>query len=297
MVASRATFAFAAFAPNTFYSVDVIQKWQETAPRGCWRRCAVTLAAEHRGSDADPGVTRRVSYNVHMKLTVFTSARWAVGVATLLALASMIRYPGGTARDPLSTGYSLSHNFLSDLGMTVAYDGQPNTLGALLFALSLSILVFALGACLAGFVPLYSEPPGARQLARAAGVVGILVCAAFIGVAATPENRLMGLHVRLTLLAFRIFPIVTALLAIASLYSNAVAVRVAVAWAGLTAVLVGYVVVLGWGPSLNTPDGLPVQVAAQKIVAIAATSIFVYLSIEADRVLPRGISVSQAKSR
>jgi hypothetical membrane protein len=220
-----------------------------------------------------------------MRLTTFTVARWAVAIALALATGSMVLYPGGTLLDRSSVGYSASHNFLSDLGMTVAYAGQTNSRGALLFVLALVIVVLGLGGCLVGFIRLYSDAPRARRLARAAGVVGILVCAAFVGVAVTPENRVMALHVRFTLFAFRVFPLLSALLALASLYSNGVPRRVAVAWAALTAILAAYVVVLGWGPSPRTADGLVFQVAAQKIVTVAAVSFFVYLSIEADRVL------------
>jgi hypothetical protein len=215
--------------------------------------------------------------------TVFTLARWAVGSATLLAVAAMSRYPGGTLLDHSTRHYSFFNNFLSDLGMTVAYSGQRNRLGAILFTLSLSIVVTGLGACLIGLVGLYSEAPRSRRFARVAVGVGLLVCGAFIGVALTPEDRMMGVHVKLTLLAFRAFPVASLLLVFASLSSNAFPRRMAIAWAFLTMMLIAYVAVLSWGPALSTPGGLRFQVAAQKIVSIGAVGIFVYLSIEADR--------------
>jgi hypothetical membrane protein len=218
-----------------------------------------------------------------MPRTVFSRARWATRLAALLAIASMTRYPGGTPLDPSSKGYSITHNFLSDLGMTVAYDGQPNAAGALLFVLSLCIIVVVLGGCLVGLIRLYSASPASRRLARAAGVAGLFVCAAFTGVAFTPENRVMGLHIQFTLLAFRIFPVVPLLFALASFHSKTLPRRVAAAWAGLSVVLAGYVIMLGWGPSLQSPEGLVTQVAAQKIVTVVAVAIIVYQSVEADR--------------
>src|SRR6185503_7261257 len=122
-----------------------------------------------------------------------------------------------------------------DLGMTVAYNQHPNKLGAALFVLSLTILVAGLGGCLAGLVRLYSKSARARRLARAAAAVGLLVCAAFVGVAVTPENRVMGLHVELTLMAFRIFPILSLLFLLATVYSGTFPRRVTVVWAALTA--------------------------------------------------------------
>ena len=217
--------------------------------------------------------------------TIFTLARWAVGVATLLAVAAMSRYPGGTLLDHSTGSYSFFNNFLSDLGMTVAYSGQRNRVGAILFILSLSVVVTGLGACLIGLVGLYSEAPRPRRFARAAAGVGLLVCGAFIGVALTPEDRMMGVHVSLTLLAFRAFPVASLLLVFASLASSTFPRRMAIAWALLTVMLVAYVAGLSWGPALSTSAGLTFQVAAQKIVVIVAVSTFVYLSIEADRVV------------
>jgi hypothetical protein len=220
-----------------------------------------------------------------MPTTVFARGRWIVGVAVVLAIVSMIRYPGGTTLDPSPHGYSVWQNFLSDLGMTVAYDHRPNRLGAALFGVSLVLLVLALGGCLFGLVRLYSASHRARRFARAAAAVGLLVCAAFVGVAVTPENRVMGLHLSATLLAFRTFPVLSFLFLLATISSGVFPRRVAVAWGALTVVLAVYVVVLGWGPSLTTVSGLTFQVAAQKIVAVVAVVTFVYVSVEADRVI------------
>jgi hypothetical protein len=218
-------------------------------------------------------------------MTVFTRARWAVIIAVVLTLGSMIRYPGGTSLDAAAQGYSPSRNFLSDLGMTVAYNQQPNKLGAGLFVLSLITLVVGLGGCLAGLVRLYSTSARARRLARGAAAVGFLVCAAFVGVAVTPENRVMGMHVEATLFAFRTFPVLSLLFLLASVFSETFPRRVAISWGALTIVLTVYVGVLGWGPSLATLSGLAFQVTAQKIVASAALVVFLIVTAEADRVL------------
>jgi hypothetical membrane protein len=70
---------------------------------------------------------------IQMSSNLSRRARWTVGFASVLAIGAMTRYPGGTVLDRTSPGYSLSRNFLSDLGMTVAYDRLPNRLGAGLF--------------------------------------------------------------------------------------------------------------------------------------------------------------------
>ena len=213
----------------------------------------------------------------------FTHGRWAAGIAGILAAIAMLRYPGGTFRDHSTRGYSLSHNFLSDLGATVAHNGQPNAAGTALFIASLTILVFGMGGCLVGLIRLYSRNAATRRLALAAGTVAVVVCASFIGVAVTPEDRMLALHIQLTKLAFRAFPLVTLLMAIASRIDQDIPTRVTVGWAVLTVILAGYVVILDWGPSTRTPSGLVVQVVAQKVVTVSAVLLIVFQTFAAER--------------
>ena len=217
-----------------------------------------------------------------MSLTVYQRARWSVGIGFASALAAMVRYPGGTLFDATTHRYSLSQNFLSDLGMTVAHNGEANRIGAILFVIALLVLVVGLGGSLVGFVRLHSATPQSRPFARLAGVVGLVVCIFFAGVALTPENRLLGLHIFFTRSAWRLFVLVPLLLFVASLRGD-VASGVRSAWLFLTVMLAGYVWVLDFGPRVSAPGGLVTQVTAQKIIAITAILSFVYLSIVAER--------------
>ncbi|HSQ32019.1 MAG TPA: hypothetical protein VLN49_19315 [Gemmatimonadaceae bacterium] len=217
-------------------------------------------------------------------MTIFTLGRRAATLAGGLAAVAIWTYPGGTFRDHATQGYSLTHNFLSDLGMTVAHDGRVNTLGAILFVVSLTTLVVGLGGALVGLIRLYSNE-AARRLARGAGVVAVLVCASFIGVAVTPEDRMLSLHILLTRVAFRAFPLVGVLMTLATYYEPRLPRRVGVAWAVLTVILAAYVGILDWGPRVSAPGGLVTQVVAQKIVALSAALIIVYQCLEADRAL------------
>jgi hypothetical membrane protein len=203
-----------------------------------------------------------------MQSSVFTWARWSVAVSTVLALVAMLLYPGGTAIDGTTRGYSPSRNFLSDLGMTVAYDGRPNRIGATLFTLSVLMLVVGLGAALLVFVKRYAAEPEARRFAYAAGAVGVAASAAFVGVAFTPENRVMDLHVRFTLLAFQLLPVAALFLTLAARRSRAAPMSAVAVWAAMTVALAAYAALLQWGPSLGTPGGLVTFVVAQKAITI-----------------------------
>src|SRR5262249_41845852 len=187
--------------------------------------------------------------------------------AVVLAAVAIGRYPGGTYRDHSASGYSPFQNFLSDLGMTVAYNGERNRLGAACFIASLVLLVGGLGGCVVGFYRQYSSERKSRGLARAAGVVAVLVCLAFVGVAATPENLVFGLHVQLTFFAFRAFLVSAILLTIASKVYSKSPPRVWIAWTVLTIALAIYVWIQNFGPHVRDPGGLEVQVIAQKVIA------------------------------
>jgi hypothetical membrane protein len=214
---------------------------------------------------------------------VFVRARWAAFVATLLAIVAAFQYPGGTFNDHSTRGYSFTRNFLSDLGATVAHNGAPNRLGAVLFVVALLLLVIGVGGSLVGFVRLHSATPESRTFARLAGAIGLLVCLCFAGVAVTPENRLLGPHIFLTKAAFRLFPLVPLFLFIASLRVRDIPRGARAAWFFLTVMLAGYVAVLDFGPRASTPVGLLTQVTAQKIITITVVATFVYLSVTAER--------------
>ena len=207
-------------------------------------------------------------------------------MAIAFALASIALYPGGTLRDASVPGYSPFQNFLSDLGMTVAYNGAANRPGSASFILSLVLLVIGLGGCVIGFFRQYSADPRSRPWARAAAFVALLVCLAFVGVAATPENLVLGLHIQLTFFAFRAFLASAVLFTVASARCSSAPPRVSVGWSVLTVALGIYVWLQTWGPHVRDPGGLEVQVVAQKLISIVAISILLYQSVQAERARP-----------
>ena len=201
---------------------------------------------------------------------------WSVGLACCLASAAMFRYPGGTVLDPTTHRYSLSRNFFSDLGMTVAYNREPNRLGAAFFVLSVFLLVVGLGHAVLSIARQLAAHPAARRWARSAAVALLLAGVSFAGVAVTPENRAMDMHVAFTFWGWRIVPVVAGLLAVASFHSPGLPRRVAIMWLVVTILLAAYAALLDWGPSVATVDGLVVQVIAQKaaVVIVLAAVLF-----------------------
>jgi hypothetical protein len=56
---------------------------------------------------------------------VFSLVLAGCALFVVLTVAAMLAYPGGTATDPTTSGYSFFANVLSELGMTRTYAGQP----------------------------------------------------------------------------------------------------------------------------------------------------------------------------
>jgi hypothetical protein len=215
----------------------------------------------------------------------FARGRWSVGVASALVLGGMAAYPGGTYLDGTSSGYSITRNFFSDLGMTTAWNGETNRVGAILFIAALLLLIIGLGGVVARLVHLMMPLPRSRTPARLAAIVALAVCVCFAGVAATPENSAMNLHVWFTFTAFRLFPLAAILMAIAVARSGLFSRRAVVTWAVLAVELLIYQGIMTWGPRVNTDRGLLVQVIAQKAIAVGACLALFLLTFDGDRTL------------
>jgi hypothetical protein len=167
--------------------------------------------------------------------------------------------------------------------MTVAYSHESNRLGAALFVSSLLVLVIGLGSVVAAIARLLAMDPQSRRWARLAGAALLLVCAAFAGVAVTPENRLMLLHVGLTKLAWWSVPAAALSFGVASRRNALLRQRAALPWFGMAVLLGAYAVVLNFGPSVAQPFGLVVQVLAQKAATVVLILALLMAAVEIDQ--------------
>jgi hypothetical protein len=209
--------------------------------------------------------------------------RLAAFCGAALTGIAMYFYPGGTFRNPSANGYSLFQNSLSDLGSTIAWNGQPNYFGALFFVSGFGVLALAGVVCFVALVRVYSSCRITRWLARAACAAGILSCAGLIAAAVAPEDRNAALHGQFTWLACGSFLAATLLFAMATAFNDHFRRRVPIGWAMLTLVLCAWIVV---GPLrlINDPT-LTIAIVLQKVVGITMLGIFALQSYEAKRAL------------
>ena len=75
--------------------------------------------------------------NIEKNIWLITLPRLVLWIFIIFNIFAMLSYPGSTYLDHLSSGYSFTKNFLSDLGRTISFSGEINFLSAQLFNTSL----------------------------------------------------------------------------------------------------------------------------------------------------------------
>lgn len=184
----------------------------------------------------------------------------------VLVSAAMVVYAGGTYWDPSAPGYELTHNFLSDLGMTHAWSGRASYASSALFFVALA----SVGVGLILFASTWRQFAFTRGRAtfagRASTALGTASGLAFVGVACTPFDLALMWHNGCVLAAFGLLLGYVLALTIVMANNGASPGQNALN-AAYVALVLGYVALIFFGPRLGTPDGHRVQVIGQKIVA------------------------------
>ena len=117
--------------------------------------------------------------------------------------AAIYFYPGGNIHDSSQTGYSFTHNFLSDLGGYKSHSGEVNFLSSFFFGFSLVLFFFAGIAFL--FIPfLFKDNFINFNLAFCGSIFFALGSVFFAGVGLTPHDLYMEKHIFFALNAFRL---------------------------------------------------------------------------------------------
>ncbi|PWB51430.1 MAG: hypothetical protein C3F13_13385 [Anaerolineales bacterium] len=198
------------------------------------------------------------------------------GAFVILTLLAMLTYAGGSVDDHSRSGYSLTHSFLSNLGMLTALSGKPNWTSARLFIISLG----AAGACLVLFFvifPRFFRTSRLQQVFSWVGSgLGIVAGICFMGIAFAPADVARSAHVFFVIWAFRLFPLAVLCYLPAMFIDKHYPKVYAWVFTVFCLMLIGYYLLLTNGPSFDSPQGLVIQVVGQKIIAYASIiSIFI----------------------
>lgn len=142
-----------------------------------------------------------MGYSSYSFLTV-TLPRFVVLFFIFSVIVAIYFYPGGNIHNPTQLGYSITHNFLSDLGGYQSHSGAVNSLSAFFF--NLSMLMFTGVGISFLFVPrLFKEDHLNYKLAIIGSIFFLLGTTCFAGVGLTPHDLYLEMHNFFALNAFR----------------------------------------------------------------------------------------------
>lgn len=122
---------------------------------------------------------------------------------TISVFIAMFFYPGGNIHDPSQIGYSISHNFLSDLGGYKSHSGLPNLISFLIFNFSMTL--FTLIGISFLFIPkLFKEDIITFIISIIGSAFLFFGTIFFAGVGLTPYDLYLDEHIFFAINAFRL---------------------------------------------------------------------------------------------
>ncbi len=202
------------------------------------------------------------------KLYLFITA--GCGLFVVLTIIAMLTYAGGAVDNPSTTGYSFTHNFLSNLGMITAESGKPNWVSAILFFIALATAGAALVVFFVLFRRIFRGTHLQSALSLAGSALGILAGISFMGIAFAPADIARPAHIQFVIWAFRLFPLAILCYVPVLLLDRQYPKAYAWVFTIFCLLLIGYYLLLTNGPSFTSPYGLVVQVVGQKVIAYAS---------------------------
>ena len=194
-----------------------------------------------------------------------------------ILILSMYFYPGSTHSDKTTLIYSLTHNFLSDLGLTIVYSGAQNFISSTLFAFATTSVCVGLISYFLVMPSIVSNGQFSFRLSQVGSMAGILCGLAFMGVGFTPHNYYPDAHMFAVRMGFQLFLVVMLLHSMA-IMKNEVGLSKNSVWiyAFFMSILCYYIYLLNWGPSIKEGNGLVIHVVWQKITVLGlSTTVFV----------------------
>ena len=78
---------------------------------------------------------------MNKKLCLVTAPQFAIIAFIVFNILAILTYPGGTLHNQSTSGYSFFHNFLSDLGRFISWNGSHNFYANLLNIFCFLVLV------------------------------------------------------------------------------------------------------------------------------------------------------------
>ena len=186
----------------------------------------------------------------------------------VVSFLAMLFYPGGTATDPTTSGYTFINNFFSDLGLTIAHNNDANTISAVLFFSTLTLAGIGLISYFLLVPRFFKGTQVQRWMSLVGSFFGLLSGLSYIGIAFTPANLAREPHIFFVQAAFGTF-LIAVLLYIPAIFMNEhISNGYTIAYAIFALCLSAYLWLIFFGPSDS--GALLIQVVGQKLIVYAA---------------------------
>ena len=175
-------------------------------------------------------------------------------------------YPGGNIHDTAQSGYSFTHNFLSDLGGLESHSGEDNIISSIFFNLSM-LLFFFIGISFL-FVPiLFKENKPTFILAIVGSLFFFIGSMFFAGVGFTPYDVFFDLHVFFALNSFRLM-IPASLIYLIVFLGSSLSIKYIAVIASFLFLVTAYVIYLNIGENpLSNKEAMIASATIQKFIA------------------------------
>jgi hypothetical membrane protein len=209
-----------------------------------------------------PERTRKSETTMKGRLTICLAC---FAVYALFNPLAMLLYPGGTSTDQDAEGYSFLENFFSDLGMVHTYSGEPKALSLVLFASALVLIGIAFVLFFAIMPSCFTKTRLERVASRIGSVAGVLAGVSCIGIAATPWDISLNVHMIFVFGLSLSFLLAVVCCSVAILKNEKYPNAYAGVFAVYLVILAAYVCLLFLGPDMSTREGIVVMAVGQKI--------------------------------
>ena len=206
--------------------------------------------------------------NIGKNPWVITFPQQVLWLFIILNIAAMLLYPGSTYRDNLTSGYSFTENFLSDLGRTLTFSKEINFLSAQFFNMSL-ILAGAVFTMFYLHVRKVFNEENQRTLAFIGSFFGILGGLSLAGIGLTPADLYLDLHIICANWLFRFMCATSLFYTVVIFRHPGIENKYVGGYMVFTISILLYILISEFGPdSTISQFALVLQVVSQKIILL-----------------------------
>lgn len=184
----------------------------------------------------------------------------------IVSTIAMFFYPGGTAINPLTSGYSFWANFFSDLGRTKTYSDALNTVSYVLFSILFLVWGLAIIALFIGLPSIITESRKGKWISIVGGIFAIICGIAGIGVVLTPADIVPFAHFLWAATLYLAMMFTEFFIAFAIFLTKRFPKKYAIFSLISAILLLIYIITMISGPLPMTQEWLEIYVVGQKMI-------------------------------